>query len=91
VPIEEAVSILEQPMANTPKKPSTRTQRMAKIDLPDGDTLVRREDFAKETIGVSDRTARRLNLPTTYVGGQPYVKQNASLQVLAEKAQPGLI
>ncbi len=56
------------------------------IALPDGETLILRDKFAAE-IGISDRTARRLNLPTTYISGAAFVKRNASLQILADSAK----
>jgi hypothetical protein len=57
------------------------------IPLPGGDSLIKREIFAKKTVGVSDRTVRRLNLPTVYVGSVAYVRQNESLQLIADKAK----
>jgi hypothetical protein len=54
------------------------------IRLPDGDTLVPRLDFAGE-LRLTDRTVRRMNLPTTLVGGKAYVKRNASLKIIADK------
>jgi hypothetical protein len=50
------------------------------------DTLVPRREFA-ETIGVTDRTARRMNLPTTYIGNVAYVARNASLKIVAEQVR----
>jgi hypothetical protein len=58
-------------------------RRLAEIPLPNGDTLVPRADFARNEIGTSEKTAQRLNLPTTYIGGVAYVLRNASLQILA--------
>ena len=56
------------------------------IHLPDGDTLVLREDFAAE-IRVTPRTVQRMNLPTTYIGGKARVKRNASLNIIADKVR----
>jgi hypothetical protein len=53
------------------------------IRLPDGDTLVLRKDFAEDILRVSDKTVKRMNLPTTYVGGKAYVARNASLEIVA--------
>jgi hypothetical protein len=53
------------------------------IRLPDGDTLELRKDFAEDTLHVCDKTAKRMNLPTTYVGGKAYVARNASLAIVA--------
>ncbi len=58
-------------------------QPRRRIDLPDGDYLEPRAEFAGNTLGVSDRTAARLNLPTTYVGGLAYVPHGASLAIIA--------
>jgi hypothetical protein len=56
------------------------------IPLPNGDVLEPRRQLAA-SIGVTDRTARKLNLKTTYIGGVAYVPRNASLQQLAEDAR----
>jgi len=57
------------------------------IPLPDGsDELEPRRQWA-ERIGITDRTARKLNLRTTYIGGVAYVPRNASTQQLAENAR----
>jgi hypothetical protein len=56
------------------------------IQLPDGDELVPRQQFASE-IGITDRTARKLNLRTTFIGGVAYVPRNASKEQLAEGAR----
>jgi hypothetical protein len=70
----------------TQKNHSRRGKRVDQIALPDGDTLVPREIFANE-VGTSDRTARRMDLPTVFVGGFAFVKRNASLQIIADKAK----
>jgi hypothetical protein len=57
------------------------------ISLPDGDTLLPRKDFAKDILHVSDKTAMRMNLPTTLIGGKAYVARNASLKVVADKVR----
>lgn len=62
------------------------TTRRPDIKLPDGDVLKPRRDFARN-IGVSDRTAQRMNLPTAYVGGVAYVLCNESLQIVAERVK----
>jgi hypothetical protein len=54
-----------------------------RIQLPGGDCLVPRPDFAGE-LRVNPRTLRRLNLPTTLIGGKAYVKRNASLKIIAD-------
>jgi hypothetical protein len=65
---------------------TTKPQRK-RILLPDGDHLYPREQFAAEVLGVSDKTAKRYNLPTVYIGGSPFVKHNAALQQLAGGAR----
>jgi hypothetical protein len=57
-----------------------------RIPLPDGDFLEPRRQWA-EGIGITDRSARKLNLPTTYVANVAYVPHNASLQVIAERVR----
>ncbi len=52
----------------------------------DGDVLVLRSDFAAE-IHVHDRTAKRMNLPTTYIGGRAYVARNQSLRLIASRVR----
>jgi hypothetical protein len=69
-----------------PNPHSRRGKRVDQIALPDGDALVPREVFANE-VGVSDRTARRMDLPTVFVAGFAFVKRNASLQVIADKVK----
>ena len=67
----------------------TRRPRRQKNDihLPDGEVLTPREPFGEKEFGVSDRTARRMNLPTVYIGGVAFVKRNASLQIVGERAK----
>jgi len=57
-----------------------------RIQLPNGDELVPRQQFADE-VGFTDRTARKLNLPTTYIANTAYVLRNASLAILAARVQ----
>lgn len=56
--------------------------RVQEIKLPDGRTLIPRENFAHDTMGVDERTARRWNLPTTYIGGYAYVDLDGSLAII---------
>jgi hypothetical protein len=63
--------------------PKTATRRPA-IKLPDGDILDPRREFARG-LGVSDKTAQRMNLPTTYIGGMAYVARNASLKLISDR------
>jgi hypothetical protein len=72
-------------MADTSTKEIVRRPRrtLAQIKIPGGDTLVPREAFAHDVIGVCERTAARMNLPTTYVGGIAFVAHDASLKIVA--------
>ena len=65
-----------------------RTREMRpNIKLPDGEVLVPRAIFARDNLGVCDKTCRRWDLPTTYVGGVAYVARNASLKIVAERVR----
>jgi hypothetical protein len=64
---------------------SSRRQR-PEIPLPDGEVLTPRKVFA-DKVAVCEKTIVRLNVPTTLIGGVAYVKQNASLQILGDRAQ----
>jgi hypothetical protein len=57
------------------------------IDLPTNDTLMPRREFAKDVLGVTDKTALRMNLPTTYIGNVAHVLKNESLRMVAARAQ----
>lgn len=65
---------------NNPTQRQTKTRPHIKLA---GDVLVPRREFANDDLGVSDKTASRLNLPTTYIGNQAYVARNASLEIIA--------
>jgi hypothetical protein len=69
-----------------PRTPRTRQSRQ-EIHLPSGEVLMPRAQFARDVIGVCERTAVRLNLPTTYVGGVAYVARDASLKIVAERVK----
>jgi hypothetical protein len=56
------------------------------IALPDGETLQPRVKFCRE-IGITEKTATRWDLPTTYIGGCAYVTRNASLKILAGRVR----
>ena len=60
-----------------------RTARVIKLT---DDDLVSRRDFADE-LGVSERTASRMDLPTTYIGNVAYILRGASLQIIAESVR----
>jgi hypothetical protein len=57
------------------------------IELPNGDKLRRRRDFARDTLDITDRTAQGLGLPTTYIGNVAYVPVNKSLEIIASRVQ----
>ena len=63
-----------------------RSRPRAHIKLADDELMPRRE-FAEDILGVTDKTASRINLPTTYVGNVAYVLKNASLQVVASRVR----
>jgi hypothetical protein len=69
--------------------PTKRRSRQLRrrIDLPSGDYLQPRAEFAAAEPGVSDKTARRLNLPTTYMRNVAYVLHDASLTIVAAGVQ----
>lgn len=67
---------------DTPRSPRRRHVRRH-IEI-DGDVLVPRSEFAADILGVSDKTAQRLNLPTTYVANVAYVAREASLKIIGE-------
>jgi hypothetical protein len=63
-----------------------RPRQGRRIKLGDDEAQPRHE-FAEEDLGVSDRTAARMNLPTTYIGGLAYILRGASLKQIAETAR----
>jgi hypothetical protein len=65
-------------------RPPRTVQHRIRIELPD-DVLEQRRVFAEETLGVVDRTAARMGLPTTYVGGIAYIFRNRSLKIIAAR------
>jgi hypothetical protein len=52
----------------------------------DGEVWKPRSDFANE-LGITDRTAARMNLRTTYIAGIAYVPSGESLTEVAAKAR----
>jgi hypothetical protein len=63
----------------TGRKPYTHHRRHH-IDIGH-DTLIPRAEFAEKKLGVTDRTARKLKLPTTYIGKVAYVPERASTEI----------
>jgi hypothetical protein len=64
----------------------TRSKKRPRI-LIGGDTWKPRGEFAIEDLGVSPRTAQRMNLRTTFVGGVAYVPVEESLRDVAARAR----
>jgi hypothetical protein len=54
-----------------------------RIQLPDGDWLEPREDFAAY-LRITTRTVQRMDLPTTYIGNKAYVQHNKAMQIVAD-------
>jgi hypothetical protein len=75
-------------MSNTIHSTKRRAKRTPapEIPLPDGDRLVMRVLLAKN-LRVHERTLRRWNLPTVYVGPTPYVLHDQSMRTIASSAQ----
>jgi hypothetical protein len=68
------------------KQKRSDIEKRPDIELPDGEILTPRVKFA-ESVGLADRTAQRLNLPTTYVGNVAYVARNASLKQIGARVK----
>ena len=66
------------------KLPSRR--KRPHIQLANGDFLEPRFEWAGG-VGISDKTAGRMNLPTTYISNVAYVLHNASTQILADRVR----
>jgi hypothetical protein len=64
-----------------------QTKHRPHIELPDGEVLQPRAEFAHDVLDVSDKTAQRMNFPTTYIGNVAYVARNASLKIVAERVR----
>jgi hypothetical protein len=74
-------------MATDAKEIIRRPRRtLPQIEIP-GDVLMPRKAFARTVLGISERTAVRLNLPTVYIGGLAHVARNASLNIVAGLVQ----
>jgi hypothetical protein len=61
-------------------------RRLPEIAIP-GDVLIPRLNFARDVIGTCERSAARMNLPTTYISGIAYVARDASLKIVADLVQ----
>jgi hypothetical protein len=62
----------------------SKHHRPITIELPDGRTLEQRAHFAGG-LGVTDKTVKRLNAPTTYIGNVAYVDSKAALEIVAAR------
>jgi hypothetical protein len=56
----------------------------ADIVYPNGRVLTPRAKFARDYLNVHDKTASRMNLPTTYIGGVAYVDRDPSLEMIGD-------
>lgn len=75
-------------MSEQQQQPKKRRRTGTVINLPNGKTLKPRHDFARENLGgISDKTAKRMNFPTTYIGGVAHVDVQASLNIVADSVQ----
>jgi hypothetical protein len=68
------------------RTPRSSQKQRPDIPLPDGEVLTPRKVFA-DKVAVCEKTITRWNVPTCYVGGVAYVKRNASLQIIGDKAE----
>jgi hypothetical protein len=66
------------------KRESRPPETRADIPLPNGRVLMPRAKFARYYLNVHDKTASRMNLPTTYIGGVAYVDRDASLEMIGD-------
>lgn len=67
-------------------KATRRANERPRIQLATGDFLEPRRQWAGG-VGISDKTAGRMNLPTAYIGNVAYVLHNASTEILAERVR----
>jgi len=74
-------------MSTDTKEPCVRHRTPHPEIIIQGDVLMRRELFARTILGVHERTAARMDLPTTYVSGIAYVQRDASIKVIADKVR----
>ncbi|MGA2311894.1 MAG: hypothetical protein ABSF87_05940 [Xanthobacteraceae bacterium] len=67
-------------ISNTDSALYRREHRHVRLD---DDILIPRREFARDELSVSDRTASRMRLPTTYLSNTAYVARNASMKIVA--------
>ena len=65
---------------------ASRTKTRPHLQI-DGQTWKPRDSFAVDDLGVSPKTAQRMNFRTTYVGGVAYVPVEESLREVAARAR----
>ena len=70
---------------HTPNKAGRPRGRMPRphITLNDGDTLIPKDEAARE-IGISRRTLTRMRVPSTLVAGVAYISQRGLRQQIAD-------
>jgi hypothetical protein len=69
-----------------PKKQRPTAKTRPRIPTADGDFLEPRQQWAG-VVGITDRSARKLNLPTVYIAGVAYVPHRRSTEILVDRAQ----
>jgi len=69
------------------KSPTTAQRRPGvHVELAD-DVLMPRREFAEDILGVTDKTAARMGLPTTYLSNVAHVLKNESLRLVAARVR----
>jgi hypothetical protein len=69
------------------KSPTTAHRRPGvHVELAD-DVLMPRREFAEDILGVTDKTAARMGLPTTYLSNVAHVLKNESLRLVAARVR----
>jgi hypothetical protein len=63
--------------------PRGKAEAVKRIDLPSGDFLMPRADFARE-IGVAERTLTRMRVPVGYIANVAFVPHDETLTLIAE-------
>ena len=67
-------------------KATRRAKERPRIPLVNGDYLEPRRQWAG-AVGISDKTASRMNLPTTYIGNVAYVPHSASTEIFGARVR----
>lgn len=71
----------------TPPTPGRRTRGKhvrRHIKMPDGDTLEPRAELAEE-LGMSEKSLKKLDPPTTYLSNVAYCLRGKTLQIVADR------